>query len=182
VEVAEMDIKKLEKIVKRVISKMENSIGVAVFGYERAQFENWFQVELSGAIKEEINSIELVPEKKSNLRKYLDITFSDWAIQLKFLVACYVKRNFNFKIRNKNSADDIGPVIRDMQILNNASDYPNKAIIFVIFPLNEKTKEKWENRQTFKEFRKPIFKYSTEIGFKLENGITGYVYIRYWKS
>ena len=111
-------------VFEEVIPKIQNHRGLAVFARERAKFEGWLKVEIVTILSKHVKSV--VPEKNR-----VDITFEDWAIELKT-----VNTNLRYdNVRNKRKAitKNTAGVVKDINKLRSVGT-GNKAVIFVVFP------------------------------------------------
>lgn len=125
-ELANFIFKKLEPI-------LENHLGLFIFAKERAKFEGWLKVELCNIISKKYKNV--VPENKR-----VDITFSDWAIELKT-----VNTNYRYKdVKNKTRPItlNINNILEDIQKLKK-SKFKNKGILFIVFPLSLVIHKRW---------------------------------------
>lgn len=85
-----MEFLKIKEIVFNELKpKLENNNGLAIFAKERAKFEGWLKVELIEILSNYFNSI--TPENN-----WIDITFEEWAIELKTV-------NTNIRYPNVNN-------------------------------------------------------------------------------
>lgn len=131
-----MRFEKLSYILfKGIKSKIKDHIGLSIFAKERAKFEGWLKVELCESLSKYFKDV--VPEKNR-----IDITFKDWAIELKTV---------NTNVRYKNVEDKTRPitkniqgVIKDIKKLKLLS-YKNKAVLFIVFPM-EHSNKRWRNQ------------------------------------
>jgi hypothetical protein len=121
-----MDFKTLSStILPELKEKMENHKGLAIFARERAKFEGWLKVEVCGLLAKYFENV--LPEKE-----WIDITFEDWAIELKTV---------NTNIRYKNAKNKHRPITRNVQgVIEDIeklskTDYTNKSVLFVVFPI-----------------------------------------------
>ena len=72
-----MEFQKLRKLLfDEMKPKLENNQGLSIFAKERAKFEGWLKVELCDSLSKYFTDV--APE-----RNRIDVTFDDWAIQLK---------------------------------------------------------------------------------------------------
>jgi len=72
-----MEFEKFAKLIfDEMKPKLESSQGLSIFAKERAKFEGWLKVELCDSLSKYYKDI--VPE-----RNRTDLTFEDWAIELK---------------------------------------------------------------------------------------------------
>jgi len=163
----------LAKIIfEDIKSKMENNSGLAIFAKERAKFEGWLKVELCGSLSEyfstvtsENDRIDVIPEKDS-----IDVTFDDWAIELKIINTNYRYENIKNKICP--ITNNINGVIDDIEKLK-STNYTNKTVLFVAFPAPHDYK-KWEDKY-LNEISKQL-KDSKYEEFKFKNKIPGVIY------
>ena len=149
-------------IFRKLRPKLENNHGLAICARERAKFEGWLKVELCESLSEIFTDV--IPE-----RDRIDVTFSDWAIELKTLNTNYRFKNVENKMRpiTKN----IQSVIDDIENLK-SSNIKNKAILFVVFPVSDEV-EYW------KELLIRITSLLEKIeymAFMFKNGIPGITY------
>lgn len=122
------DLAKL--IFDEIKPKLENSQGLSIFAKERAKFEGWLKVELCDSLS---NCFEdVIPEKNR-----IDVTFENWAIELKTV---------NTNIRYKNVKNKIRPIAKNRQgVIDDIKklksiDYPNRATLFIVFPITHNNK------------------------------------------
>ena len=151
-----------EIIFKEIIPKLENSNGIAIFVKERAKFEGWFKVELCDSLSKYFPSIS--PEKDR-----IDITFGDWAIELKTVNTNY--RYENVENKTRPITKNIQRVIDDIEKLK-SMNYTNKAILFVVFPVSHNNKNWKIHLQKILKLLKSV-KYRE---FKFKNDVPGVIY------
>ena len=149
-------------IKKKLPPKIASTKGLNVFVDNRAKFEGWLKVELCDILSYHYS---IVPEQDT-----VDIVVDDkFALELKT-----VNTNYTYKgIENKTKpiTDNINSVIGDIKKLQ-LKEYPNKAVVFVVFPLSLPNKN-W-NKQVNK-----ITIYLNELYYKeitFENGQHGVLY------
>ncbi len=129
-----MKYNELSKIILQELkTKLENHKGLSVFAKHRAKFEGWLKVEVCEILTKYFNNV--IPEDRR-----IDITFDDWAIELKTL---------NTNIRYKNVINKQRPitentkgVIKDIKQLRK-KDFTNKAVLFITFPI-ERENANWQ--------------------------------------
>ena len=105
--------------------KLENNQGLSTFAKERAKFEGWLKVELCESLSKYFTDV--IPEKSR-----IDVTFDDWAIQLKT-----VNTNIRYPgVINKTRpiTKNVQGIIDDIEKLSSVT-YPKKAVLFVVFPI-----------------------------------------------
>lgn len=142
--------------------KLENNKGLSIFARERAKFEGWLKVELCNSLAKFFDDV--VPE-----RKRIDITFEDWAIELKTINTNI--RYKHVKIKTRPITRNIQGVVDDIKKLR-ATQYDNKSVLFVVFPIRH-TNKNWQ-----KQFGR-ISKQLSEIKFiefDFLDGIPGVLY------
>jgi len=151
-----------EFLFRDIIPKLEKNNGLSVFAEERAKFEGWLKVELCESLSKYFPTI--IPEKDR-----IDIVFLDWAIELKTVNTNYRYENVKNKIRpiTKN----IKGIIKDIKKLK-STDYTNKAILFIVFPVihNNKT---WQTH--FQKISNELNLYKHRE-FKFKNHVPGVMY------
>lgn len=158
-----IDFEELKTIIfEKLIPKLENNEGLSIFAQERAKFEGWLKVELCESLSFIFNDVKPEIER-------IDVTFSDWAIELKTMNTNYRFNNVTNKTRpiTKN----IQGVIDDIESLK-SSHIKNKAILFVVFPVSDKV-DNW------KELLIRITSLLTRIEcmpFNFKKGIPGIIY------
>jgi len=153
-----MEFERLGKLIfEEITQKIENNQGASIFAKERAKFEGWLKVELCEGLSKHFPSI--TPEKNR-----IDITFDDWAIELKTVNTNYRYKNVENKTRpiTKN----VKRVIDDIQKLK-LTNYTNKAILFIVFPATH-DHENWQVHlqkisALLKEIKFEEFKFKDEI-------------------
>jgi len=149
-------------IFNEIKPKLENNKGLSIFAKERAKFEGWLKVELCDSLSKYFKDI--VPESNR-----IDITFKNWAIELKTV---------NTNIRYKNVKNKHRPITRNTQgVIDDieklkSSSYTNRAVLFVVFPITH-CNENWQVQlQRISKLLREI-KY---INFNFKNEISGVVY------
>ncbi|MEM3510074.1 MAG: hypothetical protein QW282_02575 [Nitrososphaerales archaeon] len=151
-----MEFNKLaELIFAKIIPKLENNTGVFIFAKERAKFEGWLKVELCESLSKFFQGV--VPE-----RNRIDITFDDWAIQLKTVNTNY--RFENVKEKSRPITINIQGVISDIKKLKK-SDCANKAVLFIAFPAIHNNKN-WQihlQKISVREMRFREFKFRDKV-------------------
>ena len=124
-----------ELIITEMKPKLENSRGLYIFAKERAKFEGWLKVELCDSLVKYFQDI--APEKNR-----IDVTFADWAIELKT-----VNTNIRYEgVENKTRpiTKNTQGVIDDIGKLESTA-YANKAILFIAFPIKHDDKN-WQRQ------------------------------------
>ena len=120
-------------IFNEIKPKLENNQGLSIFAKERAKFEGWLKVELCDSLSKYFKDV--APE-----RNRIDVTFENWAIELKTI---------NTNIRYKNVKNKHRPITKNTQgVINDikkikSNDYANRAILFIVFPIIHSNK-KWQ--------------------------------------
>lgn len=151
-----------EIIFKEMVPKLENNNGVAIFANERAKFEGWLKVELCESMSKFFPTV--TPEKDR-----IDITFDNWAIELKT-----VNTNYRYKtVKNKTRpiTMNVQGVIDDIEKLK-STNYDCKAILFVVFPVTH-------NNENWKKHLRKISKLLKDVKyreFKFKNVVPGVIY------
>ncbi len=108
--------------------------GLEVFAVKRAKFEGWVKVEIIRILKRYFNRV--VPEVDS-----IDVVADDWAIELKTVNTSY--RYPGVQAITRSITSNIKGIIKDIEKLKN-SNYPNKIVLFIVFPLPDESLEQWE--------------------------------------
>lgn len=153
-----MKFKELGKlIISEVKPKLENSLGLYIFAKERAKFEGWLKVELCDSLAKYFTNV--APEKNR-----IDVTFENWAIELKT-----INTNIRYEgVENKTRpiTKNIQGVIDDIGKLKSAS-YTKKAILFIAFPI-EHDNEYWQRQlrrisTLLREIKHSDFRFSNKI-------------------
>lgn len=159
-----MNFEKLSEIILEKISlKLQNHKGLKVFAIERAKFEGWLKVEICEILLGYYRDV--IPEKNR-----VDISFSDWGIELKTLNTNIRYKDVKNKIRPITNNTD--SVIIDINKLKNL-DYKNKAVLFIVFPITPEDKN-W-NIQL--DRIKPLLSQLKERKFNFNNSnISGVIY------
>lgn len=120
-----MEFAKLaELIFQEAKFKLEKHKGLSIFARERSKFEGWLKVELCDSLARYFKDV--APE-----RDRIDITFLDWAIELKTVNTNYTFANCKNKTRTITK--NVQAVIEDIEKLKPIK-YTNKAVLFVVFP------------------------------------------------
>ncbi len=156
-----MDFDKLSKLIfEEIIPKLEKNKGVYVFAKHRAKFEGWLKVELCESLSKYFQNV--VPEKDR-----IDIVCDDWAIELKT-----VNTNYRYQsVENKSRpiTMNVNGVIKDIEKLEKLKplNYVNKAILFVVFPVDG-SRKMWKNhlqkiQNKLREIKSKEFRFKNEI-------------------
>lgn len=152
-----------EYLFKEIKTKVQNNKGLNVFAEERAKFEGWLKVEICNSLHDKVEN--LIPEKS-----FIDITFKDWAIELKTF-----STNYKHPIvtpKSRPITDNVDGVIKDIKDLKDKhSEYKNKAILFVVFPIEQDNQSWKKHLSRITE----LVKLSHE-DFKFNNGVPGIIY------
>lgn len=152
-----------EIILSDLKPKLEQNQGLGIFASERAKFEGWLKVELCASLSKFVDDV--VPE-----RDRIDVTFRDWAIELKTINTNY--RFENVKNKTRPITKNIEGVINDIEKLS-GSIYLNKAVLFVVFPLKHNDVF-WKIHLEKIEQKLKILKHSS---FMFNNEILGDIYL-----
>lgn len=151
-----------EIIFKEIIPKLENNVGVGIFAKQRAKFEGWLKVELCESLSKCFPAI--TPE-----RDRIDITFDDWAIELKTVNTNY--RYENVENKTRPITKNIQGVIDDIKNLK-STDYAKKTILFIVFPATHSHRNWKIHLQKFSGLLKDM-KYKE---FRFKNDAPGVIY------
>lgn len=159
-----MNFKKLSRLIfKEIKPKLEANQGLSIFAEERAKFEGWLKVEICDSLSKYCR--EVVPE-----RNKIDVTFENWAIELKT-----VNTNIRYaNVKNKTCpiTTNTQGVIKDIKKLKSAG-YANKAILFVVFPITHDNQD-WKNQlRKISRFLRQI----DHVDFNFKNEIPGVAYL-----
>lgn len=128
-----MEFEELAELIFGALKpKLESSQGLFIFAKERAKFEGWLKVELCDSLFKYFKDV--APEKDR-----VDVTFENWAIELKTINTSY--RHENVKNKTRPLPQNVQGVIKDIEKLKHLN-YKNKAVLFVVFPLPQCHK-KW---------------------------------------
>lgn len=115
--------------------RLEEHQGLSFFAEERAKFEGWLKVELCDILSNHFDKI--FPEKDR-----IDVTFDNWAIELKT-----VNTNIRYKnVKNKQRpiTKNTQGVINDIEKLRNIP-VANKGVLFIVFPIKH-ANEYWQTQ------------------------------------
>jgi len=146
-----------------LVPKLEGNLGLSVFARERSKFEGWLKVELIESFSH--RGVDVVPE-----RDRVDVSVGSWAIELKTVNTNY--RYQGAKNKHRPITKNIDGIVKDIQELRRARR-PDKAVVFVVFPL----------RSTHKDWTHHILKIKGElselrnVSFAFRNGLPGVVYV-----
>ena len=151
-----------EIIFQKIKPKLANSDGLSIFARERAKFEGWLKVELCDSLSRIFDDVS--PEKNR-----IDVTFKNWAIELKTVNTNY--RFINVENKTRPITKNIQGVIDDIENLK-SSGYVNKAVLFVVFPVTLDN-ENWEDHLIKITSLLRETKYTS---FKFKSGIPGIIY------
>lgn len=158
-----MEFKDLTKLIfSEIKPKLENNQGLSIFARERAKFEGWLKVELCDSLSKYFKDV--APEKNR-----IDVTFENWAIELKTVNTNY--RYDNVKKKTRPITMNIQAVVDDIEKLKLAA-VVNKAVLFIAFPVIHKN-NKWQSH--LKKISSALSKIE-HMEFRFKNEIPGVVY------
>lgn len=158
-----MRYEELAKIIFNEIKpKLENHQGLSIFARERAKFEGWLKAELCDSLSKYFRDV--APE----IHK-IDVTFHNWAIELKTINTNY--RYKNVEIKTRPITKNIQGVIDDIETLK-SSDYENMAVLFVVFPVTHEN-EDWQYHLEKISFSLRDLRHAS---FNFKNFIPGVIY------
>ncbi len=146
---------------------LENHNGLQVFARERAKFEGWLKVELCAVLVEA--GIKPLPEVDR-----IDITFEDWAIELKTM-----NTNIRYSgVRNKHRpiTNNVSGLIKDIRALSLTdvmNRFQNRSVLFVVFPITH-------DNQHWQQYHYPRMLQELadikHVEFSFKSGIPGVLY------
>ncbi|PLX69982.1 MAG: hypothetical protein C0603_03330 [Denitrovibrio sp.] len=154
-----------DMVCKDFIPKLEENKGLEFFVKNRAKFEGWMKVELCTSFSNFAHS-EITPEKN-----WIDIVIDDFAIELKTPNTNYPTENVIPKTRP--ITDNMKSILKDIKGLNNNSDYTNKAVMFIVFPLPKSSNKLWQKHISKIESK---VKRIEQKEFHFVNGVRGVIY------
>jgi len=149
-------------IFNEIKPKLENNQGLSIFAKERAKFEGWIKVELCDSLSKYFKDV--APE-----RNRIDVTFENWAIELKTV---------NTNIRYENVKNKTRPITKNTQgVINDikktkSNDYTNRAILFIVFPIIHSNKYWQVQLQRISKLLREI----KHVNFNFKDEIPGVVY------
>lgn len=114
-------------ISAELLGSMNTHLGLAIFARERAKFEGWLKVEIVKILSRRFPDV--VPEKNR-----IDITFSDWAVELKTVNTSI--RYPNVKKKTRPITKNVQKILGDIRKLGNVKQ-KNRAVVFVVFPVKQ---------------------------------------------
>ena len=160
-----MNFSDLCKIVEDdLLKKIEKHSALGIFSSQRAKFEGWLKVELCESLIR-YNHNNISPEKGR-----IDVVVENWAIELKTLNTNY--RYSGAENKHRPITKNVMGVIEDIIALNR-TQYPYKAVLFVVFTL-EYNKEEWQiHLSKIRQHLNDLVNYS----FKFINGLPGVLYV-----
>ncbi len=170
----------LQQVVfTEIKEKLENHEGLTIFANERAKFEGWLKVELVRTLKASKEyKLEVLPEQsnpKGKSKKYkIDVIIEDeWGIQLKT-----INTNYRFEGVKKVKTPitkNIDDLLDDIDKLRK-SKYNNKAILFVVFPLDLEKNKKYWNKHVDKIENRGVKLFPKKFKFN-DSNIPGVIYL-----
>lgn len=159
---------KFEEIAKfifdDIVPKLECNKGVAICVEERAKFEGWLKIELCESLAKYKHFDNIIPENNR-----IDVTFDNWAVELKTLNTNY--RYNNVKNKNRPITKNVQGVISDIKKLKNTT-FANKAVLFIVFPATHNNKN-WKKHLQKISMQLRDLKYRE---FSFREGIPGVIY------
>jgi len=158
-----MEFEDLTKLIFGEIKpKLEDNQGLSIFAKERAKFEGWLKAELCESLLK--YSSDVTVEKNR-----IDITFNDWAMELKAVNTSYQFENV--KSKQRPITLNIRGILRDIEKLKRTG-YTNKAVLFVVFPVIAGYKTWPTHRNKISTSLKKL----EAKEFKFKGGIPGIIY------
>ncbi len=151
-----------ELIFGEIKPKLENNQGLSIFAKERAKFEGWLKVELCDILSKYFKDV--APE-----RNRIDVTFENWAIELKTVNTNI--RYENVKNKTRPITKNTQGVIKDIEKLK-STNYTNRAILFVVFPITHDNEDWQVQLQRISKLLREI----KHINFNFKDEILGVVY------
>ena len=155
-----LEIKKI--LLYKLKPKLENNSGLAIFAKERAKFEGWLKVELIEILSDYFSDV--IPENNR-----IDLTFGEWAIELKT-----INTNIRYKnVKNKHRpiTKNVKGIISDINNLKSSSFF-RKGVLFIVFPSEHKNVNWQIHLNKIKKFLNKI----EYIQFMFLNKIPGIIY------
>lgn len=143
--------------------KIVNHKGLNYFVSNRSKFEGWLKVEIVDILTKYTNNI--TPEKDR-----IDIVVEDWAIELKTSNTNY--RYDNVENKKRPVTKNVSSIIKDINDLEHNVNYENKAVLFIIFPL-DLTTPSWNQHIQKIENELDELKFKE---FSFENGVKSILY------
>ena len=122
-----------EAVSLSLADTMKARKSIDIFASNRAKFEGWLKAETIEILSEYTSDV--VPEKDR-----IDITFDDWALELKTCNTSYVYLGVVNKTRPITM--NVDGIIDDIKSLKKTR-YKRRAVLFVAFPL-EHDKREWQ--------------------------------------
>lgn len=165
--IEQLCFEQLWKIISKSIQeKIASHKGLKFFVCYRSKFEDWLKVELIEILADYTSNIE--PEKDR-----IDIVVDNTlAIELKTVNTSYKSKDVVH--RTKPITNNVKGVINDINKLKNNSIYCKGIVVFIVFPLPEKSEKYWKIHET--KIRNEVSKLKT-IDIKFANKIRGKFYI-----
>jgi len=158
-----MEFEDLTKLIFGELKpKLENNQGLSIFAKERAKFEGWLKVELCDSLSKYFKDV--VPEENR-----IDVTFENWAIELKTVNTNI--RYENVKNKTRPITKNTQGVIDDIEKLK-STDYINKAILFVVFPITNDN----ENWRVQLQRISTLVREIKHVSFNFKDEIPGVIY------
>ena len=151
-----------ELLFVRLKGRIEDHAGLDIFARERSKFEGWLKVETCEILSEYFKDV--LPEDNR-----VDITFEDWAIELKTLNTSIMYPGVKSKTRPITMNNE--GVVKDIEKLKNKGDI-NKGVLFIVFPIEHENR-KWKIQlDRISEHLKQL----RHSEFKFKSGVPGMIY------
>jgi len=163
-----MNFEKLFNILEKELpNKIKNNKGLNYFAKNRNKFEGWLKVEICNILAH-YSDKEILPEKDR-----IDIVFNNqWALELKTINTSYKETRVIDK--TKPLTENINSVLKDIEKLQNIVKYNKKAVIFIVFPLQEKHYSTFQQHLSKIKEKTEMLK---EISIYFNNGISAKLFI-----
>ena len=129
-------------ISNNLIPSLETDNGVYILAKNRSKFEGWLKVELCNILYNSLSlcfNVEPIPEKD-----HIDIVIDDWAIELKTVNTSY--RHKGVVTKTRPITYNIKSVLDDINSLHENANCAHKAVLFVVFPINDDNDKNWDKQ------------------------------------
>jgi hypothetical protein len=135
-----MNFNRLSRLIfDQIKLELENNQGLFIFAQNRDKFEGWLKVKVCEILSSSEHVQNVAVEVGTIKKRKIDIVCDDWAIELKTTNTNYRYNNY-VEIKGRPITSNVKNIIKDIKKLG-LSKYPNKAVLFVVFPVEHNKKE-----------------------------------------
>ena len=166
----------LDSVGNKLKEKIENFKAISIFVRERSKFEGWLKIEVVDTLLDLGIPKERITPEENRTDIVFELEGKKVGMELKTINTNYIHELVKNKTRpiTKN----IEGILDDINKLKRNTEFHERVIVFVVFPLSEKNEKFW--RKHIEKIKKHCKKLKEwEINFKMdfEEKVPGWLYI-----